>query len=140
MRLGEALALTEQDVDPKNKVVMVWVSKGDLPRTIPLTSRALLHVQGIPWRGLAKDIIEHRFRSVRAAAGLGDDVVIHTLRHTCGTRLVKAGVSLAAVQRWMGHKVIETTLRYSHLNTDDLHGGRNALEQVYQNSTNFCRT
>jgi len=39
----------------------------------------------------------------------------HDLRHTFASRLVMAGVPLRAVQTLLGHKRMETTLRYSHL-------------------------
>jgi len=45
----------------------------------------------------------------------------HDLRHTFASRLVMAGVPLRAVQLLMGHKCIETTLRYSHLGETELH-------------------
>jgi len=51
----------------------------------------------------------------------------HDLRHTFASRLVMAGVPLRAVQVLMGHKRIETTLRYSHLGEDHL---RNAVERL----------
>lgn len=140
MRLGEALSeIRWDDVDPVKGEVHIWRNKGDHPRTIPLTTRALaaLRVMGPRmFSGLTKDQVEHRWKQIRAAAGLGDDVVIHTLRHTCATRLVKSGEQLAKVQRWMGHKTIETTLIYSHLDTGDLHGCRDKLEEVYQTCTN----
>src|SRR5215471_2544605 len=45
----------------------------------------------------------------------------HDLRHTFASRLVMAGVPLRAVQVLMGHKRIETTLRYSYLGETELH-------------------
>src|SRR5215472_2264905 len=45
----------------------------------------------------------------------------HDLRHTFASRLVMAGVPLRAVQVLMGHKRIETTLRYAHLGETELH-------------------
>jgi integrase len=55
--------------------------------------------------------------------------VVHMLRHTCASRLVQRGVPLAMVQKWMGHKKIETTLRYAHLAPNSLLIGKEALEQ-----------
>jgi integrase len=55
--------------------------------------------------------------------------VVHMLRHTCASRMVQRRVPLAVVQKWMGHKKIETTLRYAHLAPDSLLMGREALEQ-----------
>jgi integrase len=56
----------------------------------------------------------HRFILIRNKAGLRD-VTTHSLRHTCASRLVQAGVSLYDVQKWLGHKSITQTERYAHL-------------------------
>jgi integrase len=39
----------------------------------------------------------------------------HTLRHTAASRRVMAGVDLVAVKELLGHRDIQTTLRYSHM-------------------------
>lgn len=38
----------------------------------------------------------------------------HVLRHTFGTRLSSRGVPLKAIQEWMGHASIKTTMVYAH--------------------------
>jgi integrase len=38
---------------------------------------------------------------------------LHQLRHTHATELVNDGVSLATTRKWLGHKNIQTTLRYA---------------------------
>ena len=43
----------------------------------------------------------------------------HDLRRECGSRLLEAGVNLAAIRDWLGHHDVSTTDRY--LATD---GGR----------------
>lgn len=44
-----------------------------------------------------------------------DQFLIHTLRHTCASRLAMAGVPLAVIQAWLGHATITTTMKYAHL-------------------------
>ena len=86
--------------------------QGRRPRTIPLTQRAVKAVrfftgrwdQG-PFAGI--DYWEARAGWDRARVRLGDafkDVVLHTFRHTCASRLVQAGVDIVRVQKWLGHK------------------------------------
>ena len=45
----------------------------------------------------------------------------HTLRHTCASRLFKAGRNPVQVQRWLGHHSPAFTLStYAHLMDEDL--------------------
>ena len=39
---------------------------------------------------------------------------LHTLRHTVITKLARAGIPVHDIQRFIGHKSIETTLKYIH--------------------------
>ena len=41
----------------------------------------------------------------------------HNLRHSCATLLYNAGIDLKAIQEWLGHSNISTTMNiYAHLN------------------------
>jgi len=62
----------------------------------------------------AQNWFTHQFAKVRDKAKL-HDVSAHTLRHTCASRLVQAGVSLYEVRQLLGHSSITVTERYSHL-------------------------
>jgi integrase len=55
------------------------------------------------------------FENARERAGLGVDVVFHSLRHTYISRLAMAGVDIRTVQELAGHKSITMTMRYAHL-------------------------
>ena len=51
----------------------------------------------------------------------GERVDLHSLRHTCATRLARAGWPMAKLQKMMGHADPRTTQRYfDHLDADDL--------------------
>jgi integrase len=41
-----------------------------------------------------------------------EELSLHGLRHTFGTRLAAAGVPLVKIQEWMGHENAETTQIY----------------------------
>jgi integrase/recombinase XerD len=48
-----------------------------------------------------------------AFEGEAEPVTIHRFRHTFGTQRLRDGVSLPSVRKLMGHKNIQTTLRYA---------------------------
>jgi len=49
-----------------------------------------------------------------------EDVTVHTLRHTCCIELLRKGVPIYTVQRWMRHSSIKTTQRYADLLATDI--------------------
>ena len=55
---------------------------------------------------------------------------IHVLRHTFATDALRAGASLRAVQRLLGHSNIATTERYLHTLKSDLDDAVGTLERV----------
>src|SRR4249919_594825 len=126
LRASEAMLTPEQDLGHS-----VWLPHGSTKsgkgRTVPLTERArecLNRILASPvhaylaerarnpaystthWMGL-------RFKTACQRAGL-KGVTLHTLRHTCASRLVQAGVSLYMVRDWLGHSTITTTERYAN--------------------------
>lgn len=149
VRLNMALRLRRADVDFAGGRVS-FIQKGGEPFTLPISSamRAALTAalapherpevfcypaararpdQGIargawrPFTGSYVDSIWDRAkaRAVAAAPGLAG-LRIHDLRHTAGTRFLRATGNLAAVQRLLGHSDIRTTLKYTHVDDADL--------------------
>jgi integrase len=49
----------------------------------------------------------------------------HVLRHACASRLYGEGLGLAAIQQLLGHRWLQTTMRYVHVATE-------AIETQYQ--------
>jgi site-specific recombinase XerD len=65
---------------------------------------------------MAKSSVQGAFRRAKFQAGIHKKgVSIHTLRHSYATHLLEAGVNLRAIQKYLGHKRLETTMVYLHL-------------------------
>jgi integrase len=121
-RVGEALQLRWCDVQEAH--VTFWETKGNQPRTVPLTRRAISVLDGRREDGGIGPFCEVRYANFRnawlrakASSGLGRDpqVVPHVLRHTCASRLAQNGVDIKRIQEFLGHRTLAMTLRYAHL-------------------------
>jgi len=126
MRLSEALRLVRKDVDFDHNLIMIWESKNDRPRSVPMTKRVVQILKHRNKFTLSDNRVKYLFRKTRPAI----EVTIHTLRHTCASRLVQKGVSLYVVQRWLGHSTIHVTERYAHLNPAQLQDAVSLLERA----------
>jgi site-specific recombinase XerD len=72
--------------------------------------------------------VYHLVKKYLNAAGITKEkVAVHSLRHTFGASLLKNGANLVVIQELLGHKKLETTRRYLHINDVDL---RNAVETL----------
>ena len=104
-----------------------------LPRTLPLTDRAVeafnrLNDQVYPFARFTKAEIRKQWDYVRGVLGNTEkEFVFYLTRHTCASRLVQRGVDITIVQKWMGHKNIQTTMIYAKLIPANLLDARKAL-------------
>lgn len=132
IRLSELNRLTDQDILKEG--VFIEERKNSTHSVIPLTTRAraILEARAASRKGqlfpARKTWMRSSWERVKLHLEL-DDVVWHTLRHTTCSRLVQRGMPLMHVKEWMGHKAIQTTMRYSHLSTAHLSSGVSLLEQ-----------
>jgi integrase len=146
-RLGEGLGVTAQDVERrragKHNVSFVhfrrYRTKNDKPRQVPLTRAVVAELKTLmpaeddgrlfPLRPAKVWYMWDTIRDDLRARGVNvDDVVLHTLRHTCLTRLAKR-LPIHKVSHWAGHSDIKVTVEhYAHLASDDLLDGLAVLE------------
>ncbi len=92
-----------------------------------------LSPEGLPWNLKSKTALRI-LKRVLERAGIpqkterGEIVDVHSLRHTCASRMARSGVGLLQAQRILGHSDVRMTAQvYSHLGLDDL---RAAIERV----------
>jgi integrase len=129
MRQGELLKLKAQDVDLSQGTIHIggrpgFTTKAGNYRALPIHDRikdvlatrmanaspnvALL---GDEWRD--PDQLRRAFNKVRNYIGKDETYVFHSLRHSFATWAVDADVNIRVIQELLGHKRIETTLRYA---------------------------
>ena len=129
MRQGEILKLRCKDVDwASNRVLVggeeVVKTKAGNFRAIPIheriapilqercsQSRSHVRLFGDEWRD--KDQLLRAFRKVNKLIPKDENYVFHTLRHSFATWHAEAGTPIRTLMALMGHKRIETTLRYA---------------------------
>jgi integrase len=120
MRRGELLGLQPDHID--GDYARLWKTKTKRARSVPLSPRAKeLCKQWLPFT-LDVHEIQYEWSKARAAMGLADDphFVLHMLRHTTATRMLKSTNNIVVVQKMLGHSKIATTLKYAHLSDESL--------------------
>lgn len=139
LRQGELIALRWMDVDwvaskirvRQNYVLGEFVAPKSKrsTRSVPLANAAaralaafqpleagdedLVFADPLHDLPLSKRSILIRFRKALQRAGLDTTHRFHDLRHTFGTRVAASGTSIRVLQEWMGHRDMQTTLRYA---------------------------
>jgi integrase/recombinase XerD len=139
LRRCEVLGLRLEDLRFGDRRVFIAEGKGGHQRIVPVSARfftevsAYLDAERPPDTGtsrvfvvlkgarrgqpLSADGLDEILDGARSRAGLARGTC-HQLRHTCLTRLRKAGMALEAVQAQAGHASIESTRIYLHLGDD----------------------
>lgn len=70
--------------------------------------------------------VKTAWTALRVRAGV--DCRWHDFRHTCATRMVRSGTSLAFVARYLGMSQRVLIRIYNHVSIDDLRGAANAVD------------
>ena len=139
LRLSEAVNITVHDIDGRRMRIHIRLGKGGKDRYVPLpkTTYLLLRKYWLTHRNprllfpaLARGgqkgftatkpmptvtVLGGLRRAADAASLYRPGLRIHTLRHCFATHLLEAGINVHAIQRYMGHSDLSTTLRYFHL-------------------------
>lgn len=142
-RAGEAQNLPWERISFSQRRINLIKTKTLNPRTLPMSSdveQILLQAKRLSKRGdypFPRDYFGFReeykqaVRYVCRELGLSEQIekewVIHTLRHTCLTRLANRGATAAQIQQWAGHRSLKVSQGY-------IHGSGIDLESlIYQN-------
>jgi integrase/recombinase XerD len=129
LRVSEVVQLRPIDIEssPDRMLIRVNQGKGRKDRYTLLSVRLLTELRAYwkqyqpdPWlftgrpssQPLAIRTAQLMYEHARQAAGLQRGPGIHTLRHCFATHLLEAGVDPRTIQVLLGHRSLDTTMRY----------------------------
>jgi integrase/recombinase XerD len=133
LRIEEALALEVSDIDGARGKLRVRHGKGNRAREVKL-SQGLYQSLRAYWgrerppqpylfasrrtgRPPTQDAVRHAFATAAEQAGLTKSVKPHVLRHSYATHLLDAGTDVRVIQSLLGHRSLQTTMRYTRVST-----------------------
>lgn len=132
LRTGELCHLNAKDIDLERQELFIQGAKGDIQRRVPVPDSVwtellafLAEREGGTRRGPLFKTAAKKTRvrqtdvltavhAARARAGLSDDIMPKTLRHSYATHLMDAGVDLALISSLLGHKSPSESGVYLH--------------------------
>jgi integrase len=81
-----------------------------------------------PAKAASASALDHCHARVRKLLGWSEEFVLHSLRHTFGTRLGEAGTDAFTIMRIMGHSSITVSQRYVHPTPETMEKAFDALQ------------
>ncbi len=142
LRVGELVRLRVRDLDSERMLIRVEQAKGHKDRYTLLSERLLTELrtywklyrpsdwlfansQGQP---VSTDTARRAWQQAKDAAGITKGRGIHTLRHCFATHLLEAGVPLTTIQKFLGHRCLSTTARYTHVTQEHVQSLQSPLD------------
>ena len=145
LRVSETTKLKLTDIDSKRMLIRVEQGKGKKDRYTLLSEPLLpdlrryykqfkpkhyLFEGRVPGKPLSEATLQTVFNKAKEAAGIQKQVTFHTLRHCFATHMLESGYGLEIIQKCMGHKNVQTTMRYLHIRHDHLQKVVSPLDQL----------
>jgi integrase/recombinase XerC len=137
LRVSELVNLRLADVDFESREITVRQGKGRKDRVVPLVGQALdalkayLAVREVSPEydnvflarnktSMDQRTVRYRIQKYYKEAGIRKKASVHTLRHTFATHQIHNGLKINQLKDVMGHKKMETTYKYVHLDRTNL--------------------
>lgn len=141
LRLNELIHLKVKDIDGERQLLRITQGKGNKDRLVIVSTAlldALRHYWSLyhptlwlfpnadPRQPLHQQSAQRIYKKAKSAAGIDRVGGIHALRHAYATHQLEAGLPVHQLQRLLGHRTLQSTLRYVHW----VHNYREGRESV----------
>ena len=132
MRVNELCNLDVADLHLENREIVVRDTKTYHDRKVIISEKCAdalnQYLESSPNKGavftsrnggrISRNRVYTMVKTYGELAGITKKVTPHVLRHTLATNMIAHGASVIEVKDQLGHRSMETTLRYVHLQTD----------------------
>ncbi|TWT75736.1 Tyrosine recombinase XerD [Planctomycetes bacterium CA13] len=155
LRIGDAVNLQVGDIDSQRMMVHIHRGKGVKDRYIPLAQSTLCVLRAqwkthrnktflFPAAGrnhhdgsqsttpMSISTVQGAIKKITEELNFGKKVSQHTLRHSYATHLLEANVSLKAIQKYLGHRSLQSTMIYLHLTETAEVDARKVINQLFR--------
>jgi integrase len=117
-------------------------AKNSKARNVPLSGRVSEMLKGIgaqkaglvfhraSGERLSATWLDQQNAAVRTLLKFPADFVLHSLRHTFGTRLGESGADAFTIMRLMGHSTVTVSQRYVHPSPESVERAYNRMEAM----------
>lgn len=146
LRIFEACALQQQDIDSKRMVIKVRDGKGQKDRYVMLAQNLLVGLRAYfravrpkppllfpgqkPGCPITTGTVRRALHEATEKAELTKPVTPHVLRHSFATHLLETGADIRTVQLLLGHASIRSTQLYTHLSTAHIARTKSPLDRL----------
>lgn len=142
LRIGELLELKKEDIDSERMLIHIKGAKGKKDRFTILSNKVLLLLrdyykeykpkmylfEGQKGGKYSSESASQLFKRALKKAKINKPATLHTLRHSFATHLLEDGISIAHIQKLLGHNNISTTLIYTHIAKDSIQNIKSPLD------------
>jgi site-specific recombinase XerD len=151
LRVSEVVAIKIADINFDTRFVLIH-GKGNRDRVVPFSTicqTLLLRYlgervndtgaylfPGAAWKKncghVRSEVVTMRFKKLMRKLGIDKpEISTHSIRHSAASHLVEDGAGIRQVQELLGHQNIETTVRYTQLQTATIHKALNSNHPRY---------
>ncbi|WP_128331615.1 tyrosine-type recombinase/integrase [Apibacter sp. HY039] len=130
LRISEVSNIELQDIDPKEKLLLIRKSKTKKQRQVPISKSSLTLLQNYiekerPDTGvkllqglqgdLSTDGVYQIVKRLIKRTHINKRIYPHLLRHSIASHLLTRGMEVEQISKFLGHTSLESTQRYTHL-------------------------
>jgi len=129
LRVSELVSLKVRNIDGERQLLRIEQGKGKKDRAVIIAPSLLLVLRQYwqllqpsewlfsgrnPEQAMASDTAQGVYQRAKKRSGIDKIGGIHSLRHAYATHQLEDGMSIHQLQQLLGHKNIQSTLRYTH--------------------------